>query len=33
MGEVEIVGYEPLVNDMKELIHKKQYHVLKTILM
>ena len=33
MGGVEVVGYEPLVNDMKELIHKKQYHVLKTILM
>ena len=29
MGGVEIVGYEPLVNDVKELIHKKQYHVLK----
>lgn len=28
MGGVEIVGYEPLVNDVKELIHKKQYHVL-----
>jgi hypothetical protein len=29
MGGVEIAGYEPLVNDVKELIHKKQYHVLK----
>lgn len=26
---MEIAGYEPLVNDVKELIHKKQYHVLK----
>ena len=29
MGGVEIAGYEPLVNDVKELIYKKQYHVLK----
>ena len=29
MGGVEIAGYEPLVNDVKKLIHKKQYHVLK----
>ena len=29
MGGVEVAGYEPLVNDVKELIHKKQYHVLK----
>lgn len=29
MGEVKITGYEPFVNDVKELIHKKQYHVLK----
>lgn len=29
MGGVEIAGYEPLVNDVKELIRKKQYHVLK----
>lgn len=29
MSGVEIAGYEPLVNDVKELIHKKQYHVLK----
>jgi len=27
----EIVGYEPLVNDLKQLIHKKQYHVLRMI--
>ena len=24
-----IVGYEPLVNDLKQLIQKKQYNVLK----
>lgn len=29
MNEMEIVGYEPLVHDIKELIHKKQYHVLQ----
>ena len=33
MGGVEIAGYEPLVNDVKELIHKKQYHVLKIMNM
>lgn len=27
----EIVGYEHLVNDLKELIQKKQYHVLQMI--
>ena len=27
----EIVGYEPLVNDLKQLIQKKQYHVLRII--
>ena len=31
MGKNEIVGYEPLVDDLKELIHKKQYQVLKLI--
>ena len=31
MEKNEIVGYEPLVNDLKELIQKKQYHVLKMI--
>ena len=31
MGKHEIVGYEPLVDDLKELIHKKQYQVLKLI--
>ncbi len=29
MKKSEIVGYEPLVNDLKLLINKKQYHVLK----
>ena len=27
----EIVGYEPLVNDLKQLIQKKQYQVLRMI--
>lgn len=27
----EIVGYEHLVHDLKELIQKKQYHVLQMI--
>ena len=31
MNKVEITGYEPLVDDVKKLIHKKQYHVLKTM--
>ena len=31
MGKNEIVGYEPLVDDLKDLIHKKQYQVLKSI--
>lgn len=31
MEKNEIVGYEPLVNDLKHLIQKKQYHVLKMI--
>lgn len=31
MGKMEIVGYEPLVNELKELIQKKQYNVLQTI--
>ena len=30
-GKNEIVGYEPLVNDLKQLIQKKQYHVLRMI--
>lgn len=25
MGKNEIVGYESLVDDLKQLIHKKQY--------
>lgn len=29
MDKMEIIGYAPLVNDIKELIHKKQYHVLQ----
>lgn len=31
MGDMVILGYEPLVNDIKELIHKKQYQVLEAI--
>lgn len=31
MANNEIQGYEPLVDELKQLIHKKQYHVLKTI--
>ncbi len=31
MNKAEITGYEPLVDDVKKLIHKKQYHVLKTM--
>ena len=31
MNKGEITGYEPLVDDVKKLIHKKQYHVLKTM--
>lgn len=33
MGKVEIVGYELLVNNLKELIliQKKQYNILQTI--
>lgn len=31
MKEIKIIGYEPLVEEIKELIHKKQYRVLKTI--
>ena len=27
MKKNEIYGYEPLVDDLKELIHKKQYQV------
>lgn len=31
MEKNEIVGYEPLVDDLKHLIQEKQYHVLKMI--
>ena len=31
MKKKEIYGYEPLVDDLKELIHKKQYQVIKLI--
>ena len=31
MEKNEIVGYEPFVNDLKQLIQKKQYHVLQMI--
>lgn len=30
-NEIEIIGYEPLVEDIKELINKKQFQVLKLI--
>ena len=28
MGKLEIVGYEPLLDDIKALIHEKQYQIL-----
>ena len=31
MKKYDIVGYESLVDDLKKLIQKKQYHVLKVI--
>ena len=31
MNQNEIVGYEPLVNELKQLIQYKQYQVLKMI--
>lgn len=31
MRNNELQGYEPLVDELKQLIHKKQYHVLKAI--
>lgn len=31
MTDVEIIGYQPFVNDVKDLIHKKQYQVLKAM--
>lgn len=30
MEKNEIRGYEPLVEELKQLIHKKQYHVVKS---
>ncbi len=31
MDKMKIMGYEPLINDIKEMIHKKQYHILKAM--
>ncbi|MCM1432180.1 MAG: DUF1016 N-terminal domain-containing protein [Muribaculaceae bacterium] len=31
MKEIEISGYEPFVEEIKDLIHKKQYQALKLI--
>ena len=31
MKEIEVSGCEPFVEEIKDLIHKKQYHVLKLI--
>ena len=31
MKEIEVSGYEPFVEEIKDLIHKKQYQVLKLI--
>ncbi len=31
MDKMKTAGYEPLVNDIKEMIHKKQYHALKAL--
>lgn len=31
MENNEIQGYEPLVDELKQLIHKKQYYALKVI--
>ena len=31
MDKNEILGYEPLLDDLKQLIHEKQYQVLKMI--
>jgi hypothetical protein len=28
MGKLEIIGYEPLLDDIKTLIHEKQYQIL-----
>ena len=32
MKKNEIQEYEPLVDDLKELIHRKQYQVVKLII-
>lgn len=31
LNEIEVLGYEPFVEEIKDLIHKKQYQVLKSI--
>ena len=31
MDKMKTVGYEPLVNDIKEMIHKKHYHAMKAL--
>ena len=31
MGQMKIISCEPLVSDIKELIHRKQYHVLQVL--
>lgn len=31
MNDLQILGYEPLLDEIKELIYKKQYQVLKFI--
>lgn len=31
LNEIEVSGYEPFVKGIKDLIHKKQYQVLKFI--
>lgn len=32
MANNEIQGYEPLVDELKQLIHKKQYHGKRKII-
>lgn len=31
MDKMKTVGYEPLVNDIKEMIHKKHYHPFQAV--
>lgn len=31
MDKSVVIGYEPLLDDLKQLIHKKQFHVLRMI--